>query len=132
MIRDAGDDHCTRLDGNAFTDHRIVYLTMDLTALCDDAALYVRVLGNKLWCRVLRVGIDLPVLLVEVELRNDRYELHVGLPVGLESSDVLPVAVKLIREDAAALVEKIRDDVLTEVLAWNILVRDQRFTKHRP
>ena len=59
--------------------------------------------------------VDDPLLVVEVQLRGVLEEGHVGLPVGLDRPDVLPVAVVAIAVDACAGVEHRRDDVRPEV-----------------
>jgi hypothetical protein len=64
---------------------------------------------------LLRTGVDDPVGVVQVELRPVLEQGEVGLPVGLDRADVLPVAVVAVAEDAGAAVEHRRDDVAAEV-----------------
>ena len=109
-----------------------MYLTEDLTALGHKRTLNLCLIRDKLRRSVLCLRIDLPVFLIEIELRNDRDELHVGLPVGLQCSYILPVAIELIGIDLLSAIKEIWNNMLTEILARHILICDQCCTKKLP
>src|SRR5208337_5171336 len=61
-----------------------------------------------------------PVRMIKVTLGGDGYQVHVGLVVGIERSDVAPVAIshdalKWIYQDLVVL-NHARDDVLAEIM----------------
>ena len=90
-------------------------------SLVYDALSYLRFCGNELGRDLLTLGIDLPVLLIQIEFRNNVDQLHIGFPVGAQSPHILPVAVILVCEDPPAVVVAVGDNVLSEVTARLIL-----------
>ena len=58
---------------------------------------------------------DDPLLVGEIELRVVVQERHVGFPERLDRSDILPVAVVAIAEDAGPGIEHGRDHVCSEI-----------------
>ena len=79
-------------------------------------------------------GVDLPFLVIEIQ-RNIRVKaVHVSFPQGVDSSDILPVSVKVVCHQLAALVEHCGDYVLSEVLgrALVVLVGDKVTLERSP
>ncbi len=73
------------------------------------------------------VGSDRPVRVVEVELRIDGDQIHVGFPIGVEGADVSPVLygflVPVLKLECidAPLFDHLGDDVFPEVVGTDML-----------
>ena len=68
ILHDDGiPDHSALFDHNAGADDGIGDLSIDLRSLSDDALSYLRFCGNELGRDLLTLGIDLPVLLIQIE-----------------------------------------------------------------
>ena len=74
-------DHGTLLDHNSGTDNGIRHLSVDLRTLSDDTFCDLCVRRDILRRDTVALCVDLPVFLIQVELRNNIDELHICFPV---------------------------------------------------
>ena len=105
----------THVDAHARRQHGVHHHPVDLAAVTDEAAVDLGGGADLGRCTLLGLGVDDPVVVVQVELGVVGQQRHVGFPVGLDRADVLPVAVELVAEDARVAIEHGRDHVLAEV-----------------
>ena len=116
-------DHRTLSDYYSASYNGIVYLSVNLGSLTDYALLHTAVVGEILRRLNLRFGVYLPILFIEVKLGNDIDKLHICFPVGIESSDILPVSVKLVCVKQTSLLVTPGYHMLTEVEIGLLLKR---------
>ena len=86
--------HRILTNGYPTTNHGVVNLSADLTSLTDNTSLYQTGLCEILWRKNLTLGIDLPVLFIKIKFRNDIDQFHIGFPIRIQRSYILPVAIK--------------------------------------
>ena len=104
-----------------------MYLAVYLGSFTDDALLNNGIRGEILWLDNITLRVDLPVFLVQIELRNQVDELHICFPVRAECTDILPVAVVFICKETFSILVAIRDDMLTKITSALILHVIERF-----
>ena len=119
--------HGSLADGDTGSDDGVDHVAVNLCALADDAALNLRLAVHILRRNHIALGVDTPVFLVQVELRNNVDQLHVGLPVGAERSHILPVAVVLVRKDTVTAGMAVGDNMFSEVTSGLVLHLDKGF-----
>ena len=116
VIHDDGiPDDGSLSDDHAAADHGIINLSGNLTSLAHDAPLDQAFRSNVLRREDLALRVDLPVFLIQIELRHDVNQLHIGFPVGIQGSHILPVAVKFIRIHRGAIFMAVGDDMFSEI-----------------
>ena len=123
---------CALADYNITADHRLLHRSVDLTAVSYDGAGDLTVRTVILRRKRFHIGINLPVLLIQIELRHDVNQLHVRFPVRGQCSDILPVAIEFICKKTLSLIMTVRDDVLAEIQSWSILVDLQSLLEGLP
>ena len=74
-------DHRAFSDRNTCSDDRVNNFAVYLGALADDTALYLGLLRYKLWGNNIALRVNLPILLIEIKLRNQINKLHICFPV---------------------------------------------------
>ena len=102
-------------DGYAAANYGIVYLAINVRAFADNTALHHTVRRYILGRQNLTVGVNLPVFFIEIKLRNNVYQFHVGFPIRIQRAYVLPVAVKLIRVQRLSLAMAVRNHMLAKI-----------------
>ena len=109
------------LNGYSRTYNRIDHLPVNLCSLAYDTAFDFCIICYVLRRDYIALGIDLPVFLIKIKLRNNVDQLHIGLPVRSQSTYVLPVAVVFICKNAVSLSVTVRNNVLSEVTSGFVL-----------
>ena len=83
LVHDNGiADHGSLTDRYAASDDGIIYLSIDIGTFADDTSLYHTVPSDVIGGLDLTLGIDLPVLLIQVELGHNINQFHIGFPIG--------------------------------------------------
>ena len=95
--------------------------TQNLAAVGDQAVVDVAVLAHIRGRTHRGVAHDREVLAVDVEVRVGAKEVHARLVVAGDGADVTPEAVELVGEEALALAQELRDDVLAKVVLGGLI-----------
>lgn len=98
-----------------------MYLTVNLGSLTYDTAVDGRISRNILRTNNIAFCINLPELLIKVELRNNIDQLHVCFPVRTKSTLIFPVSVKLVSEETLSVVTAIWKNMLSKITVFSDL-----------
>src|SRR6266571_3424858 len=104
------------LDNDSRREHTALDLSLDDTAMRDEAARDLGPTANMGWRPLLTARVNHPRWIIEVEGRALTKQFHMCLPVGLHGAHILPVAGKGIGIDALASGHHCRNNVATEVM----------------
>ena len=77
-------DHIYKMDYEVMLDfhkENNADVTIAFTALTHDASLHMTSFGYIKWLDCIILCVNLPILLVQIKLRNEVHKLHIGLPV---------------------------------------------------
>ena len=88
-----------------------------MTALGDICLIDGGIRSDKL--RDLRriLGVNLPVIVIQIQCALLIQKVHVRLPQRVDGSDILPVPLELVSHQPAAVPEKSRNDILAKIMA---------------
>ena len=115
-------DNSALFNNNACEQHREVYHAVDLAALCYHGVLNLAG-GACVMRRHYRVsGVDLPVVVQQIERNLRVKDIHVSFPQGVDGSNVLPVTIEVVRYHLFLVLEHCGDYVLTEILGCALVV----------
>src|SRR6266571_6266257 len=104
------------LDNDSRREHAALDLSLDDTAMRDEAARDLGPTANMRWWALLTARVNHPRGIIEVEGRALTKQFHMCLPVGLHGAHILPVAGKGIGIDALASRHHCRNNVVAEVM----------------
>ena len=125
-------DHTVPADHHVRSDDGMVDFPVNLGAFSDKAAVCNRVLRYVLRRDNVPFRVDLPEFLIKIEFRYDIDQFHIGLPVGAQSSHILPISVVLIGKKPLPLLFAVGQDVLAEITVGLILQCNKGFPQDRP
>ena len=109
-----------------------MHFSVNLAALANETRLDLCMLTEVLRRNKVALCEYSPVLLIEVKLRNNIHQLHIGFPVRGESPHIFPVAVKFVSKQALSFVSAVRNHMLAKIQLRNLSKSQQRFFQNRP
>ena len=116
IVHDYGiTDHGTLSYGYVAAYYGVVNLSVYIGPFSYDTLFDHGIGGYVLRRQSVALCVYLPVFLIEIEFRYDINELHIGLPIRAEGSDILPVAVELIGKLSLSHPVTVRDHMLSEI-----------------
>src|SRR5699024_11106460 len=132
-VHDDGiSDESSLFHRHSGTDDRVIDLSVNLCPLSDDASAHLCIFREILRRKHGILRVNPPELFVQIKLRYDVDQLHVGFPVSGKRSHVLPVSLVIISHDLIASLMTIRDDMHTKVTSGLILKALQRVLQDIP
>ena len=110
-------DLCTFFYLNTGEQDRMLYISINPAAVCDHTVLNDRVGADLMSGHAAVPAVDLPILIKEVDPAVLRIQnLHICLPEGRDRSDILPVSLKVVGVHFSSVLQKVRDNVVSEVV----------------
>lgn len=99
-------------------DHAVFHLSEDRRPLIDQTPFHFRVRTDVLRKapRIFRIDLERRIHLIEIQRPDIVDQIHVRLPERSDRPHVAPVAVERESVDLAVLFQKVRDDVLAEIV----------------
>ena len=112
----------------------MLHRAVDFRAFRNQRIAHNSALGDVVRRKARILGVDAPLLIVQVNRHGHAEQVHVRFPQGLNRADVLPVALEVVCHHNLLVVQHRGDDVLAEVVGGCLvcLVRGQVRAELRP